>query len=138
MWIKWNILVGNVHGYVPLIVNTSRSCPHSFTEFVTRLTRSVPLAGQEMPTLPEHRNPPLSFSGVHVTRSLVLYAYFVDRCLSFCTFSVGHCVVICLRYTNSDYPFKYLTIVMVMYDIRNTYLYTVVDCMIAETHTCTQ
>jgi len=31
------------------------------------------------------------FSGVRVTRSLVLC--FVDRCLSFCTFSFGHCVV---------------------------------------------
>jgi len=27
------------------------------------------------------------------TRSLVLYVCFVDRCLSFCTFSFGHCVV---------------------------------------------
>jgi hypothetical protein len=33
------------------------------------------------------------FSGVHVSRSLVLYVCFVDRCLSFCTFSFGHCVV---------------------------------------------
>ena len=33
------------------------------------------------------------FSGVRVTRSLVLYVCFVDRCLSFCTFSFGHCVV---------------------------------------------
>jgi hypothetical protein len=32
-------------------------------------------------------------SGVRVTRSLVVYVYFVDRCLSFCTFSFGHCVV---------------------------------------------
>ena len=32
-------------------------------------------------------------SGVRVTRSLVLYVSFVDRCLSFCTFSFGHCVV---------------------------------------------
>ena len=32
-------------------------------------------------------------SGVRVTRSLVLYVCFVDRCLSFCTFSFGHCVV---------------------------------------------
>ena len=31
--------------------------------------------------------------GVPVTRYLVLYVYFVDRCLSFCTFSFGHCVV---------------------------------------------
>jgi hypothetical protein len=33
------------------------------------------------------------FCGVRVTRSLVLYVCFVDRCLSFCTFSFGHCVV---------------------------------------------
>ena len=31
-------------------------------------------------------------SGVRVTRSLVLYVCFVDRCLSFCPFSFGHCV----------------------------------------------
>jgi hypothetical protein len=31
------------------------------------------------------------FSGV--TQSLVLYVCFVDRYLSFCTFSFGHCVV---------------------------------------------
>jgi hypothetical protein len=32
------------------------------------------------------------FSGVHVTRSLVLYVCFVDRCLSRCTFSFVHYV----------------------------------------------
>ena len=32
-------------------------------------------------------------SGVRVTRSLVLCVCFVDRCLSFCTFSFGHYVV---------------------------------------------
>jgi hypothetical protein len=36
--------------------------------------------------------PPV-FSGIRVTRSLVLYVCFVDRCLSFCTFSFGHYVV---------------------------------------------
>jgi hypothetical protein len=36
---------------------------------------------------------PPDFSGVHVTRSLVLCVCFVDRCLSFCPFSFGHCVV---------------------------------------------
>ena len=30
---------------------------------------------------------------VRVTRSLVLYVCCVDRCLSFCVFSFGHCVV---------------------------------------------
>ena len=33
------------------------------------------------------------FSGVRVTRFLILCVWFVDRCLSFCTFSSGHCVV---------------------------------------------
>jgi len=33
------------------------------------------------------------FSGIRVTRSLVLYVCFVNRCLFFCTFSFGHCVV---------------------------------------------
>jgi hypothetical protein len=33
------------------------------------------------------------FSGVRVTRSLVLYICFVDRCWSFCTFPPPHCVV---------------------------------------------
>ena len=37
------------------------------------------------------------FSGVHATRSLVLYVCFVDRCLSFYLFSFGHCVVCPLR-----------------------------------------
>jgi hypothetical protein len=31
--------------------------------------------------------------GVRVPRSLVLCKCFVDRCLSFCPFSFGHCVV---------------------------------------------
>ena len=44
------------------------------------------------------------FSGVRVTLSLVLYICLVDRCLTLCTFSFGHCVV--LRYTNSDCPFS--------------------------------
>jgi hypothetical protein len=33
------------------------------------------------------------FSGVRVTRSLVLCVCFVDHCLSFCTFPFCHCVV---------------------------------------------
>jgi len=39
-----------------------------------------------------HSRFPLVFSGVRVTRSLVCVC-FVDRCLSFCNFSLGHCVV---------------------------------------------
>ena len=76
------------HGYVPL-VSTSRSFPYSrlITEFVTRLT----LVEQELLTFPEHMSSPPVFSGDRVTRSLVLCVCFVDRCLSVCTFSFGHC-----------------------------------------------
>ena len=47
-WQLWNICVTNDHGYVPLVVNTSRSFPHSrlITWFVTRSTQRVPLVEQ--------------------------------------------------------------------------------------------
>jgi hypothetical protein len=56
VWPLWNICITNDHGYVPLVVNISRSFPHSrlITGFVTRLTRWVPLVEQELLTLPEH------------------------------------------------------------------------------------
>ena len=53
----------------------------------------MPLVEQELLTLPKHMISPPGFSEVRVTRSLVLCAWFVDCCLSFCTFSFGHCVV---------------------------------------------
>jgi hypothetical protein len=53
--------------------------------------RRVPLMEQELLTLPEHMSSPPDFSWVHVTRSSVLCVCFVDHCLSFCTFSFGHC-----------------------------------------------
>ena len=58
---------------------------------------------QELLTLLEHLSSPPVFTGVRVTRSLVLYVCFVDRCLSFCTFSFGYCVVCSSSiYTDSD------------------------------------
>jgi hypothetical protein len=55
-----NSLTGitNDHGYVPLVVNTSQSFPHSrlITGFVPRLTRRVPLLEQELLTLPHEFN----------------------------------------------------------------------------------
>ena len=51
------------------------------------------LVEQKLLPLPEYLSSPPVFSEVSVTRSLVLYVCFVDRCLSFCTFSFGHCVV---------------------------------------------
>ena len=45
--------------------------------------RRVLLVEQELFTFPEYLRSPPDFSGVRVTRSLVLYVCFVDRCLSF-------------------------------------------------------
>ena len=91
-WPLWNICVTNDNGYVPLVINTSRSFPHSWsiTGFVTRLTRRVPLVEQEIPTLPEHPSSPPIFSWVRVSRSLVLWVF----CrLLFVLFSFGHCAL---------------------------------------------
>jgi hypothetical protein len=44
---------------------------------------------QELPTIPEHLSSPPGFSGVRVTRSLVLYVCFVDHC----PLSVDHCII---------------------------------------------
>ena len=75
--------------------NASRSFPRSWliTGFVTRYTQPVSLVEQELPTLPKYLSSSPVFTGVRVTRSLALYVCFIDRCLSFCTFSFGHCVV---------------------------------------------
>ena len=85
-WPSWNSCATSDHGYVSLVVNTSWSFPHSWlitaTGFVTRFTRRV------------HLSSPPVFSGVRVTRSLVLCVCFVDHGLSFCPFSFGHCVSI--------------------------------------------
>ena len=71
------------------------------TGFVARFTRRVLPVEQELPTPLEHLNSPPVFSGVRVTRSLVLCVCFVNRCLSFCTFSFGHWVF----YSSSKYGF---------------------------------
>jgi hypothetical protein len=47
-------------------------------------------------------HPPV-FSGVRVSRSLVLCVCFVDRCLFFCTFLLTIVLSVLLRFTDSDY-----------------------------------
>ena len=90
---------------VPLVLDTSRSFPHSWfiTGFVTILIRRVSLVEQELLILREHLSSPSVLSEVRVTQSLVLCVSFVDRCLFFCTFSFGHCFVSSSWY--SDYLF---------------------------------
>ena len=64
-----------------------------------------------------------SFSGVRVTRTLLLYVCFVDRCLSSCTFSFRHCVVCSSLIYGFCLPLWYLqtlpiTIVFTLYFIN--------------------
>ena len=64
----------------PRIRSTYRKhFPHSWiiTRVVTRVARWEPLVEQELLSLPEHLSSPPVFSGVYVTRSLVL-------CVMFC------------------------------------------------------
>ena len=55
------------------------------TGFGTRVTQCVPLVGHELLILQGHLISPPVVSGVHVTRSMVLYLCFIDLCLSFWT-----------------------------------------------------
>jgi hypothetical protein len=59
---------------------------------ITRLTRHMSLVEQELLNPPEQLSSP-PFLVEFVFQSLVLCVCFVDRCLSFCTFSFRHCVV---------------------------------------------
>ena len=96
----------------PLVVSTSRPFSHSWliTGFVTRLTRRVPLVEQELLILPEHLSSPPVFSAIRVARSLVWYVCFVDRRLSFCTFSLlSMLLYVLLWYTDSNFPFGIFT-----------------------------
>ena len=80
-----------------------RSFLHSWpiTGFVIRLTRRVPPVEQEQLIFLDHPSSVQVFSGVCVTRSLVLCVCFVDHCLSF--FAI---VLSVLRFTDSYYPFR--------------------------------
>jgi NADH:ubiquinone oxidoreductase subunit E len=84
----------------------------TFTGFVTRLTRQMPLLEQELLTLLEHLSSSPVFSGVCFTRSLVLYVCFVDR-LSFVLFLMAIVLSVLLQLqilitslvsSNSSYP----------------------------------
>jgi hypothetical protein len=65
-------------------------CYHNFGTSMI-VTSATSGAGTAFPSGAPEFNP--VFSGVRVTRSLVLCVCFVDRWFSFCTFSFGRCVV---------------------------------------------
>ena len=84
-----------------------------YYRLVSRLARRMPLVEQKLFTLPEHLSLSPVFNGVRVTRSLVLCVCFVDRSLSFCTFSFGHCVV-CSSIYGFWLPIWYLQTLFIM------------------------
>ena len=71
--------------YNNLLVNIVLS-DHLYLKFILHV-----IVEQELLTLPEHLSSPPVFSGVRVTRSLVICVCFVDRCLSFCPFFLPLC-----------------------------------------------
>ncbi len=85
---KWPHICSTCRKHFPIL-----SPFMTYHRFVTRLTLQVSLVERELLTLPEQLSSPPVYSGVRVTRSLVLYVCFVGRCLSFWTFNFGHCVV---------------------------------------------
>jgi hypothetical protein len=101
--------------------------------FVTRLTRRVSRAEQELRTLPGHLSSPPVFSGVRVTRSLVLYVCFVDSCLYFffwplcCLFFFDIKILITpLVSSNSSCPFVLFLLLIVLSVLLR---YTDSDCL---------
>ena len=59
------------------------------------------------------------FSGVRVTRSLVLYVCFVGHCLSFCPFLLAIALSVLPRYPDSDYLFGIFKLLLHMQIHRN-------------------
>ena len=115
-----SICVTNDHGYVPLVVSTTFSFPHSWliTWFLTGATRWVLLVEQELLTLLEHLSSPPVFSGVPVARSsvfcrLLSFLFLLTTVLSFhfllaTVLSVLFLLAIVLsvhRFMDSEYPF---------------------------------
>jgi hypothetical protein len=96
----WLTIIEYMRHKWPRICSTCRQYFPFLSSFMTchRVCNSINTTGatSEAGTaylFAEHLSSSPVFSGVRVTRSLVLCACFVDRCLSFCTLSFGHCVV---------------------------------------------
>ena len=76
---------------------------------------------EELLTLPDHMSLPPFYSGVRVTRSLVLCVSFVDCSLSFGTFSFVNCVVFFSSIYGFWLPLWYLQALLIIW--INVYRY---------------
>ena len=90
----YEVAVSQMTTFVPFVVITIQFFLHSWLiiGFVTRVTRRVPHLEQELRTFPKHLSSIPVFSGVRVTRSLVLCVMFY-RSLFVPLFFFCHCVV---------------------------------------------
>jgi len=99
---KLNLKVAiNNNGYVPFVIFTIRSFPHSWLiiGFVTRVTLRVLLVKQELLNYFGTTGfISAVFSVVRVIQPVVFLCSFVDQCLSVCPFALGHCIVCRLIY----------------------------------------
>ena len=77
----------------------------------------MPLVEHELLTRPEHLSSPPVFSGVCVTRSLVLCIMFVDVVCLFVLFLLA-IVLSVLRFMDSDYPFGISKLFLDKYEPR--------------------
>ena len=111
-FIKLDFRVAQVNAYY---IGTKRE-----TRFVTKLTRRVSLVEQELPTLLEHLSSPPVFSGVRVTRSLVLYVLCIVVC-PFVLFLLAIVLSVLLRNTDSDYPFGIFKLFIHCYAQQNSH-----------------
>jgi hypothetical protein len=75
---------------------------------VTKVLRKGDNSISTSDILPEHLRSTPSFNGVRVTRPLVLCVCLVNRCLSFCPLSFGHCAVCPSSIYGYWLPFWYL------------------------------
>ena len=92
VWVGWKfVCCAHTVERSEMIIIMKRSCKLLNSRDTQMFSvQLVILVEQELLTHPEHLSSLPVFSGVRVTRYLVLYVCFADRCLSFCTFSFGH------------------------------------------------
>jgi hypothetical protein len=72
-----NFCVTNDHGYIPFVVITIRSIPHSWliTGFARRATRQVQHVEQKLPNLLESLTLPLFFTCLNVVHAIKLHVF---------------------------------------------------------------
>ena len=79
----------------------------------------MPLVEQELFSLPQHLSSSTVFSGVRIAWSLVFCVmFFVNQCLSLCSFLLVIVLSVLLLVTASDYPFGILNLIYKARDHR--------------------